>query len=75
MKGMLSVETEKDGFVLIRFLAEQKEAVDILTLDMIEKGFDVLYEPRNTDGCYESCIICGEKLRVQALFYPCPKPL
>ncbi len=74
MKGTISVEAEKNGFVLIKFAAAQKETVDALTLDLIAKGFDVLYEPRNVDGRYESCILCGEKLKFQAFFYPCSEP-
>ena len=44
MKGKLSLEKRKDGFIFIVFSVESTEEVNALTVDMMETGLDVLYE-------------------------------
>ena len=68
MKGMLSLEKRKDGFIFIVFSVESTEEVNALTIDMIETGLDVLYAPKNIGGMYESCFVCTEEsgLKIRA---------
>ena len=68
MKGKLSLEKRKDGFIFIVFSVESTEEVNTLTVDMMETGLDVLYEPKSTDGIYESCFLCAEEsgLKIRA---------
>ena len=68
MKSNLSVERDKDGFTVIQISVDQKESVDDLTLEMIDEGLDILYEPGNRNGRYESCLICSETLGIRIAF-------
>lgn len=69
MDGKLSFEREKNGTSLIVLVVERKEDVNEMTLDMVEAGLDVLYEPRSRDGRYESCVICNEKTGIKMIAY------
>lgn len=60
MTGRLSFEKTGDGSVCILFAVGGREDVNELTLKMMEMGFDVLYEPANRLGRYESCVLCSE---------------
>lgn len=64
MKGKLSVEKGKNGFVFVEFTVERKEDVNALTLDMIGMGLDVMYEPKYVSEKYESCVLCNEKIGI-----------
>ncbi|MCM1126014.1 MAG: hypothetical protein NC429_06025 [Lachnospiraceae bacterium] len=59
------IDKMTDSPVIITVEAPGKEAVNELTLGMIEMGFDVLYEPRKNAETYESCVICEEKLYIK----------
>ena len=65
MNGILSIETGREGEVLIVFTVNEKEDVSKLAVHMIESGFDALYEPHNRDGSYVSCFICNEKTNLK----------
>lgn len=69
MKGKLYVENGKDGFTFLVFVVERKEDVNGLTLDMIGMGLDVLYEPQNISGRYESCVLCNETVGIKMIAY------
>ena len=48
----------RTGYIHIAFSLGSKEAVDVLTGQMKNDGYDVISGPRTTgDGYYESCII------------------
>ncbi|MCP1110766.1 hypothetical protein M2145_001169 [Lachnospiraceae bacterium PF1-21] len=57
MEGKLSFVKMEDGYTVAVFAVRCKTDVDELTLDMMETGLDVLYEPKNKDGRYESYLI------------------
>lgn len=65
MDGSFSIELKENGKVCIVFTVRDKCDVDMLTLDMMAYCDDVLYEPRNRNGSYESCLLCSEKIGIK----------
>lgn len=65
MEGRVSVEKDRYGSVFIVIAVKRRENVNALTLDMMEMGLDVLYEPRSVCGRYESCVLCSEKTGIK----------
>ncbi|MFT3982904.1 MAG: hypothetical protein QM697_03270 [Lachnospiraceae bacterium] len=65
MEGSFSIELKENGGVFIVFTVVDKDDVDILTLDIMTYCEDVLYEPRNRNGRYESCLLCNEKISIK----------
>lgn len=53
---------ERTGYAHIAFSTGSKEAVDSLTKELKDAGYEVLSGPRTTgDGYYESCIVAIEE--------------
>lgn len=44
-----------------------KEEVNAVSIDIMELGFDMLYEPRSRAAVYESCAVCGENLFIKVV--------
>lgn len=65
MSGKFSIESEQDGKLNIVLTVPDKCDVDILMLHMMTYCFDVLYEPGNRNGNYESCLLCNEKIGIK----------
>ena len=56
----------KSGFIHLAFSVGSKEAVDKLTAQLKDDGFEVISGPRTTgDGYYESCILDPEGNQIE----------
>ena len=59
-------ELNRTGYAHIAFSVESKEAVDKLTKEIQEAGYEVVSGPRTTgDGYYESCIVAIEGNQIE----------
>lgn len=63
--AVFSVEKREDGSSSLVLTVKRKDQVIGLTLDLIDAGFDVLYEPGSRNGGYESCVLCNEKTGIR----------
>ncbi len=65
MRGKLFVEKTEEGHTFIVFSVDNTETVNKLTVDMLDTGLDILYEPKVTGKGYESCFICTEETAIK----------
>lgn len=62
MNKSFSIESKENGELIITFTVGDKREVDRLTLELMAYCDDVLYEPKNQNSRYESCILCNERI-------------
>ncbi|MDD2957435.1 MAG: hypothetical protein PHR92_02755 [Lachnospiraceae bacterium] len=65
MNGAFAIESNENGELNILFKVTDKCDVDMLTLEMMSHCDDVLYEPGDRNGSYESCLLCNEKISIK----------